>query len=288
MKILVTGSNGQLGRELRRALEATLPGVTTYTDVDELNICDAKAVAEFVSAGDFTHIINCAAFTAVDKAETEQSICYAINADAVRNIAIAASNSGAKVLHISTDYVFDGKSYRPYKESDKVCPVSAYGTSKRKGEMMLLAMCPDAVIIRTAWLYSPHGHNFVKTMLKMGRENNEVRVVADQIGTPTSATDLAEAIVTILMSRQWRPGIYHYTNEGACSWYDFTKVIHHLAGIGSCNVVPVTTADYPTAAIRPSYSVLDKNLIKNTYSLKIPFWIDSLQKVVDQLLANPQ
>ena len=288
MKILVTGSNGQLGRELRRALEMTMPGVTTYTDVDELNICDAKAVEEYVTSGDFTHIVNCAAFTAVDKAETEQSMCYAINADAVKNIAVAASKTGARVLHISTDYVFDGKSHRPYKESDKVSPVSAYGTSKRKGEMMLLAMCQDAVIIRTAWLYSPHGHNFVKTMLTLGRERNEVRVVADQIGTPTSATDLAEAIVTLLTSRQWRPGIYHFTNEGACSWYDFTKVIHHLAGIESCNVVPITTADYPTAATRPPYSVLDKNLIKNTYNLKIPFWIDSLKKVVDQLLANPQ
>lgn len=288
MKILVTGSNGQLGRELRRALEATLPGVTTYTDVDELNICDAKAVEEFVSAGNFTHIINCAAFTAVDQAETEQSMCYAINADAVKNIAVAASNSGVKVLHISTDYVFDGKAHRPYKESDKVCPVSAYGTSKRKGEMMLLAMCPDAVIIRTAWLYSPHGHNFVKTMLNLGREKKEIRVVADQIGTPTSATDLAEAIVTILTSRQWRPGIYHYTNEGACSWYDFTKVIHHLAGITGCTITPITTADYPTAATRPFYSVLDKNSIKKTYSLKIPFWIDSLSKVVNQLLENPE
>lgn len=288
MKILVTGSNGQLGRELRRALEATLPGVTTYTDVDELNICDTKAVDEFVSAGDFTHIVNCAAFTAVDKAETEQSMCYAINADAVKNIAVAASNSGVKVLHISTDYVFDGKAHRPYKESDKVCPVSAYGTSKRKGEMMLLAMCPDAVIIRTAWLYSPHGHNFVKTMLNLGREKKEIRVVADQIGTPTSATDLAEAIVTILTSRQWRPGIYHYTNEGACSWYDFTKVIHHLAGITGCTITPITTADYPTAATRPFYSVLDKNSIKKTYSLKIPFWIDSLSKVVNQLLENPE
>lgn len=288
MKILVTGSNGQLGRELRRALESTMPGVTTFTDVEELDICDAKAVADFIAAGEFTHIINCAAFTSVDKAETEQSLCYAINADAVRNIAAAASNTGAKVLHISTDYVFDGKSHRPYKESDKVCPVSAYGTSKRKGEMMLLAMCPDAVIIRTAWLYSPHGHNFVKTMLRLGREQKEIRVVADQIGTPTSATDLADAIVTILTSRQWRPGIYHYTNEGACSWYDFTKVIHHFAGITDCTVTPITTADYPTAATRPFYSVLDKNLIKNTYNLKIPFWIDSLKPVIAQLIENPE
>ena len=192
MKILVTGSNGQLGRELRNVLEEELPGITTYTDVDDLDICDGKAVEQFVIDGEYTHIVNCAAYTAVDKAESEQTLCYAINAEAVKNIAAAASKAGAKVLHISTDYVFDGTSCRPYKESDKVNPVSAYGTSKRKGEMHLLAMCPDAVIIRTAWLYSPYGRNFVKTMIELGREKKQLRVVADQIGTPTSAADLAQ------------------------------------------------------------------------------------------------
>lgn len=286
MKILVTGSNGQLGRELRNVLEEELPGITTYTDVDDLDICDGKAVEQFVIDGEYTHIVNCAAYTAVDKAESEQTLCYAINAEAVKNIAAAASKAGAKVLHISTDYVFDGTSCRPYKESDKVNPVSAYGTSKRKGEMHLLAMCPDAVIIRTAWLYSPYGRNFVKTMIELGREKKQLRVVADQIGTPTSAADLAQTIVAIIKARHWMPGTYHFTNEGACSWYDFTKIIHLIAGIEGCEVVPVTTADYPTAASRPPYSVLDKSSIKNTYNLTIPFWVDSLRKVIERLKTN--
>lgn len=286
MKILVTGSNGQLGRELRNVLEEELPGITTYTDVDDLDICDAKAVERFVIDGEYTHIVNCAAYTAVDKAESEQTLCYTINAEAVKNIAAAASKAGAKVLHISTDYVFDGTSCRPYKESDKVNPVSAYGTSKRKGEMHLLAMCPDAVIIRTAWLYSPYGRNFVKTMIQLGREKKQLRVVADQIGTPTSAADLAQTIVAIIKARHWMPGTYHFTDEGACSWYDFTKIIHSIAGIEGCEVVPVTTTDYPTAASRPPYSVLDKSSIKNTYNLTIPFWVDSLRKVIERLKTN--
>lgn len=288
MKLLVTGCNGQLGRELRKVLEATVPGITTYTDVAELDITDAHAVEQFIAEGDFSHIINCAAYTAVDKAESDQTLCYALNTEAVKNIASAAAKTGAKVLHISTDYVFDGKNYRPYQETDKTNPSSVYGASKRKGEMMLLSMCPDAIVIRTAWLYSPHGNNFVKTMLRLGREKKQLRVVADQIGTPTSASDLAQAIVTIVNSRRWRSGIYHFTNEGVCSWYDFTKMIHSLAGITDCDVVPIPTSDYPTAATRPPYSVLDKSLIKNTYNITIPFWIDSLRKVIDQLLQTPE
>lgn len=284
MKVLVTGSNGQLGRELHTALEAAYPGVTTYTDVTELDITDAKAVAEYIATGEFTHIINCAAYTAVDRAEADATLCYAINAEAVRNIASPASKSGAKVLHISTDYVFDGKSYKPYKEADRVNPLSVYGSSKRKGETTLLALCPDAIIVRTAWLYSPHGSNFVKTMLRLGKEKKQLRVIADQIGTPTSATDLAEAIVTIVTAPHWKPGIYNYSNEGVCSWYDFAKMIHRLAGITDCTVTPVSTGDYPTAATRPAVTVLDKSLIKNTYNITIPYWVDSLSMVIDRLL----
>ncbi|MBD5254543.1 MAG: dTDP-4-dehydrorhamnose reductase [Barnesiella sp.] len=283
MKILLTGANGQLGRELQHTLESNLPGITTYTDVDSLDITDAKAVSDFVSANEFTHIINCAAYTAVDKAETDQMQCYKINADAVRNIAMAASENGIKVVHISTDYVFDGKSFRPYNEADKVNPVSAYGTSKRKGEMALLSFCPDAIIIRTAWLYSPHGHNFVKTMLKNGASNKELRVVFDQIGSPTSATDLAEAILTVISSRQWISGIYHFTNEGVASWYDFATKIHKLAGITSCRLTPITTDLYPTPATRPFYSVLDKSKIKKTFGIRIPHWEESLEKCLKRI-----
>lgn len=276
MKILITGAAGQLGREMRNVLERTLPGKSVYTDVEQLDLTDAKAVEKFIEEGEFTHIVNCAAFTAVDQAEVDQTLCYRINADAVRNIAVAASKTDAKVIHISTDYVFDGRAHRPYRESDKVNPLSHYGTSKRKGEMALLSLCPDAIIIRTAWLYSPHGKNFVKTMLRLGREQKELRVVSDQIGTPTNATDLAEAITTILKARQWVPGIFHFTDEGVCSWYDFTKAIFRYSGIKNCKVVPVTTEDYPTAATRPPYSVLDKTLIKKTYGIEIPHWEESL------------
>lgn len=276
MKILVTGANGQLGLELRSVLERTLPGKTVYTDVEQLDLTDANAVDKFVTEGEFTHIVNSAAYTAVDQAETDQTLCYRINADAVRNLATAASKIDAKVIHISTDYVFDGRAHRPYHESDKVNPLSHYGTSKRKGEMALLSLCPDAIIVRTAWLYSPHGKNFVKTMLRLGREQKEIRVVSDQIGTPTNATDLAEAIAAIIKARQWVPGIFHFTDEGVCSWYDFTKAIFRYAGIKNCKVVPVTTEDYPTAATRPPYSVLDKTMIKKTYGIEIPHWEESL------------
>ncbi len=284
MKILVTGSNGQLGNELRNVLEKAMPGVTTYTDIAELDLTDAAAVDMFLERGEYTHIVNCAAYTAVDKAESDQTLCYSINYDAVRNIAVAASKHGVKVVHISTDYVFDGTSCHPYRESDKVNPTSAYGTSKRKGEMVLLSLCPEAVILRTAWLYSPYGHNFVKTMLKLGRERAELRVVCDQIGTPTAAKDLAEMIVTVISARQWVPGIYHFSDEGACSWYDFTKSIHRIAGIDSCKVVPVTTDDYPTAAVRPAYSVLDKSLIKRTYGVEIPHWEESLAECLTRIV----
>lgn len=283
MKILVTGANGQLGSELRTVIEGIKPGITVYTDVTDLDLTDEKAVETYIANGDFSHIINCAAFTAVDKAETEQALCLKVNCDAVKNIATVAASLGVKVLHISTDYVFDGKAYKPYRESDKVNPVSAYGTSKRKGEMVLLSMCPDAIILRTAWLYSPHGANFVKTMLKLGSERKELNVVCDQIGTPTYAYDLAQAIGAIVFARQWISGIYHFTNEGACSWYDFAKAIHRFAGIVDCHINPIPTEDYPTLATRPHYSVLDKTLIKKTYGIQIPHWEDSLQKCVERM-----
>lgn len=286
MKILVTGANGQLGKEMRSILERNLPGITDYTDVDTLDITDSRAVDEYFNKNEITHVINCAAYTAVDKAETDQTLCYRINVDAVQNLAQAASKYGIKIVHISTDYVFDGKNYRPYVESDKTNPTSTYGTTKRKGEMILLSFCPDAVILRTAWLYSPHGHNFVKTMIKLGQEKSELRVVFDQVGTPTSATDLASAIYSILTARQWVPGTYHFTDEGVTSWYDFAKAIHRLAGINTCKVTPVTTEDYPTPATRPHYSVLDKSMIKRTFGITIPYWEDSLAKCIEILKSQ--
>lgn len=288
MKILVTGANGQLGTALHEILESTIPGKTIYTDIDELDLTNKAQVEKFIAEGEFTHIVNCAAYTAVDKAETDQTLCYQINAEAVRNIADAASKHGVRVIHISTDYVFDGHNYTPYRETDRVNPLSNYGTSKRKGEMVLLSMCPDAIILRTAWLYSPVGKNFVKTMLRFGVTEKTIRVVSDQIGTPTYAPDLAAAIVTIIRSRQWVPGIYHFTDEGACSWYDFAKAIFRIAGINSCKIVPIPTTDFPTAAVRPPYSVLDKTTIKKTYSIEIPHWEESLEKCLNRMKSISQ
>lgn len=283
MRILVTGAAGQLGNELHNVLEQNKPGITLYTDIHDLDLTDAAAVRKYIVDNEISHIVNCAAFTAVDKAEQEPAICAKVNTDAVKNIAEVAADYGVKVIQISTDYVFDGTAHMPYRESDKVNPISTYGTTKRKGEMVLLSMSPDAVIIRTAWLYSPYGNNFVKTMLRLGTERSELGVVCDQIGTPTYARDLAEAIYAILTARQWVPGIYHFSDEGACSWYDFTKAIHRIAGITGCNVKPIMTDDYPTAAARPPYSVLDKTRIKKTYGITIPHWEESLQNCIKQI-----
>lgn len=282
MKILVTGANGQLGTELKKILEATMPSVAIYTDVDELDLTNAKAVESFVVNNDISHIVNCAAYTAVDRAEEEKSLCAQINIDAVKNLALAADANGAKVIHISTDYVFDGTNHRPYRESDKVNPISQYGTTKRKGETVLLALSPEAIIIRTAWLYSAHGNNFVKTMLRLAEKNDEIKVVCDQIGTPTYARDLAAAIVTVLRSHQWIPGIYHFTDEGAASWYDFAKAIFRLAG-KQVKVKPILTEDYPTPASRPAYSILDRSLIKATYGVTIPHWEEALADCMAEL-----
>lgn len=283
MKILVTGANGQLGNEMKNILEKECPGVTLYTDIQELDLLDAQAVGLFVLKNDITHIVNCAAYTAVDKAEEDKALCAAVNIDAVKNIANAADAVGAKIIHISTDYVFDGTAHRPYKESDKVNPMSQYGTTKRTGETALIALAPDSIIIRTSWLYSPYGNNFVKTMIKLGEERTQLKVVCDQIGTPTYAKDLAKAIYAILISHQWVEGIYHFSNEGACSWYDFTKSIHRIAGIKTCEVLPIPTEDYPTAAMRPAYSILNKSKIKATYGIEIPYWEESLQECINRL-----
>lgn len=286
MKILVTGANGQLGRELRNVLEARMPGQTVYVDRDELDITDRAATEAFLRGKDFTHIINCAAYTAVDKAEEEYLACAAVNIDGVTNLARMAEELGIKIIHISTDYVFDGRSYRPYTESDKVNPASQYGATKRKGETSLLGLAPDSIIVRTSWLYSPYGHNFVKTIMEKAAKSKRLPVVYDQIGSPTNARDLAEAIYTLLTARQWKPGIINFSNEGVCSWYDFATAIVRLAGIENCEIVPIPTSDYPTPAKRPFYSVLDKSRFRVTYSYKIPHWEASLARCISRIQAG--
>jgi len=285
MKILVTGANGQLGNELHIQLDKEFPGSAIYTDIEELDLTDPKAVEAYIVNNDITHIINCAAYNAVDQAEEEKMLSARINNDAVKNLAIAADANGAKIIHISTDYVFDGTNYRPYRESDKVNPISQYGTTKRKWETSLLALSPEAIIIRTAWLYSSFGHNFLKVMLEKANTQQDLKVVCDQIGTPTYARDLAAAIVKVIQSHQWVPGIYHFTNEGAASWYDFAKAIFRIAGINK-KVIPIPTEDYPTAAKRPSYSILDRSRIKATYGVEIPHWEESLSDCIKLMKQN--
>ena len=282
MKLLVTGSGGQLGRELQHLLDKEMPGAAAYTDKEQLDITDQKAIEDFLIKNEITHIVNCAAYTDVEKAEDEKLECSALNFLAVKNIAMAADANGCKVIHISTDYVFDGTSNRPYRESDKVNPISQYGTTKRKGETALIALAPESIIIRTAWLYSPHGRNFVKTMLRLFKSQPEVKVVCDQIGTPTYARDLAKAILKIVNSNQWVAGIYHFTDEGVASWYDFAKAIARISGNTGCKITPIPSEEYPQGASRPYYSVLDRTRIKATYGVEIPHWeslVDCLEKM---------
>ncbi|MDO4318938.1 MAG: dTDP-4-dehydrorhamnose reductase [Bacteroidales bacterium] len=283
MKILVTGCRGQLGRELYDVLETRHPGLTTYIDIDDLDLTDRDAVENYLRRGEFSHVVNCAAYTAVDRAEEEKLQCAAVNIDAVTNIARMADELGLRIIHLSTDYVFDGRSYRPYTESDKVNPTSQYGSTKRKGETALLGLAPDSIIIRTAWLYSPHGKNFVKTILRLSAQQPRLKVVCDQIGTPTYATDLAEAIETILFAPQWVPGIVNYTDEGVASWYDFAVAIQRIAGIKNVPVRAILSDDFPTAAQRPFYSVLDKTRFKVTYNAVIPHWEESLARCIARI-----
>lgn len=279
MKLLITGANGQLGRELRSLLDCEGRFDATYTDVEELDITCHEAVDSFVDSLRPDYIINCAAYTAVDRAEDDETTAALINATAVENLARAAAHLGVRIIHVSTDYVFDGSGNRPYREDDMPHPVSAYGRTKLAGESALQRLLPgQTVILRTAWLYSSHGKNFVNTMLELGRTRDSLRVVYDQVGSPTLATDLARAIITVLTTSQWHPGIYHYTNEGVISWYDFTKAIHRLAGITSCDVQPCLSHEFPARAHRPAYSVLDKAKFKDTFGVTIPYWEDSLRQ----------
>ena len=279
MNILVTGSNGQLGNEMR-VLSVSHPQHTYFfTDVEELDITSSKAVSSFVQSNAIDLIVNCAAYTNVDKAEEDEATAMKINGEA---LAVLGSQ-GMRVIHISTDYVFSGDEHVPCRETDPVAPRTAYGRTKYEGEKNLLAVCPEAVILRTAWLYSSFGNNFVKTMIRLGKEKEQLGVVFDQIGTPTYAADLAQAIFTVLESPVWRPGIYHFTNEGVCSWYDFTIAIHSLAGITKCHVFPISSEEYVYKTPRPHYSVLDKSKFKKTFGVEIPYWVDALSRCMEKL-----
>ncbi len=287
-RILITGCNGQLGRSLQRQIALTGGEVECVaTDVDTLDLTDAKAVDAALAQGRFDFVVNCAAYTAVDKAEAQPEICRVVNVNAVENIARAAAAHSVKVIHISTDYVFSGENFRPYLPTDATAPRSLYGSTKLEGEQALRSLLPeDAVIIRTAWLYSEYGSNFVKTMIRLGREKSSLKVVADQIGTPTYAGDLADAIIKVVLAPGWKPGVYHFTDEGVASWYDFTLAIHELSGITTCKVEPCTTEEYPTAACRPHYSVLSKAAIKAAYGVEVPHWRVPLAHCIKTLIDN--
>ena len=277
--ILITGSNGQLGNEMQQAAKRFPNFNYIYTDVAELDICDKTTLNNFVIENGVNFIVNCAAYTAVDKAEDDVELCYKINRDAVKNIAEVAQDNNVKVVHVSTDYVFDGTNHVPYTEDMPVCPSSIYGKSKLEGEQVLMESCDEAVIIRTSWLYSSFGNNFVKTMMKLGTERDNLNVIFDQVGTPTYAADLADSILNIISHNNFVSGIYHFSDEGVCSWYDFTKTIHRIAKI-SCIVQPIETKDYPVRTPRPHYSVLNKAKIKSTYGISIPHWEESLEKCI--------
>ena len=282
MNILITGCNGQLGNEMQILAKAHLSHHYVFTDVAELDITNPSAIEDAVNKDRIDCIVNCAAFTAVDKAEENEALCQKLNSDAPGFLASAIQKRDGIFIQISTDYVFDGTAHIPYKEDAPTCPVSVYGRTKLAGEEAAMEACNKTVILRTAWLYSPFGNNFVKTMLRLGREKKEMGVIFDQIGTPTYAKDLSAAIFAIIEQGAQR-GIYHFSDEGVISWYDFTKAIHRLAGINGCNVHPLHTEDYPTPAQRPHYSVLDKTKFKETYHFDIPYWEDSLRDCINIL-----
>lgn len=284
-RILVTGANGQLGKSLRRLSVLHGGWDFLFTDVDSLDITDREAVQRFLAENPVGYIVNCAAYTAVDQAEDDEERCWKINYDAVENLAEAAAQTGARLFHVSTDYVFDGKNHLPYRETDEPAPASVYGRSKLAGEEAIRRRCPESIVVRTAWLYSEYGKNFLKTMLRLGAEREEIGVVFDQIGSPTYAVNLAEALLMMLDEAKrgiFQPGVYHYSNEGVCSWYDFALKIMQLAGLAA-KVRPIETKDYPVRAARPPFSVLNKAKIKAAYALEIPHWETALRRCLANL-----
>jgi dTDP-4-dehydrorhamnose reductase len=285
-KILVTGSTGQLGSEITYlAKRKKSEDYFFFTDADTLDITDAEAVESFCKTNEITHIINAAAYTAVDKAESDEVSADKVNHKAVENLARIAKTHSISLIHISTDYVFDGRNYRPYKEDDPVAPQSVYGLTKLRGEEAMYAVDPaESCIVRTSWVYSSYGSNFVKTMLRLSQERKSLGVIFDQVGTPTYARDLAEAILHILprLHSSRKVKTYHYSNEGVCSWYDFAKAIFELSD-RDIYVDAIPTDAYPTPAKRPHYSVLDKTRIKKVFGVKVPYWRDSLKVCLKEL-----
>lgn len=288
MNILITGANGQLGNCLRLA---ALDKKNNYifTDVAQLDITNAESVNEIVSSEDIKVIINCAAYTNVDKAECESELAKILNANAVENLAYAAKNNNATLIHISTDYVFGGNlNNTPCTENQKTNPTGVYGRTKLQGEENVIQSGCSYLIFRTSWLYSEYGKNFVKTMLALTKSKSVLKVIFDQVGTPTYAQDLADAIVNIIENNKFfnNSGIYHYSNEGVCSWFDFTKAIASIANNTNCNIQPCHSNEFPSPVVRPSYSVLDKTKFKSTFDLEIPYWINSLEKCIRNLYEN--
>lgn len=288
MNILVTGANGQLGTCIRNA---SVDSINNYifTDVAELDITDADAVRSMVMNNSIDVVVNCAAYTDVDKAEDNAEFAELLNAGAVRNLAEAVRDNDGTIIHISTDYVFGKEPYNvPCREDQTGTPTGVYGLTKLHGEQTIKTSGVKAIVIRTAWLYSEYGKNFVKTMLDLTSSRPKLNVVFDQVGTPTYAQDLADAIVGIIERGELagNEGIYHYSNEGVCSWYDFTKMIAYMAGNTTCDIQPCHSCEFPSKVVRPSYSVLDKTKFKETFNLKVPYWTDSLKKCIYNLKAN--
>jgi len=281
-KILITGAGGQLGSELGVASKSYPQFEFVFVDKDEMPLDDPEKVRSVVLEVRPAWCISCGAYTAVDKAEREQELAFVINGDAVGAMAAACKETGARMIHISTDYVFPGDSATPLKESDATGPINVYGASKLKGEQLALKNSPETVVIRTAWVYSEFGHNFVKTMIRLMKEKPSISVINDQIGSPTYAADLAQAILHIVTSPRWVPGVYHYSNEGQISWYEFALAIRELIG-SSCPINPISTDQYPTPAKRPHYSLLDKSLIKKTYGVEVPDWRKGLATCIGKL-----
>lgn len=287
MRVLITGSNGQLGSEIKELAANYKNADFIFKDLPELNICDFEALQAFIIDHNINAVINCAAYTAVDKAEEDAQIAEQVNSIGVSNLVNALEKVNGKLIHISTDYVFDGNHFSPYKESDSVSPIGVYGETKRAGELAVLNADIDSIVIRTSWLYSSYGNNFVKTMLRLGNEKENLGVIFDQVGTPTYARDLAKTCLEILtgvnsVKISKNGNLYHYSNEGLASWYDFAISIMELGG-ENCKVKPIQTKDYSTLAKRPHFSVLNKSKIKTDFKIEIPYWRDSLKDCIEKI-----
>lgn len=281
-KIIVTGANGQLGNEIIASSHSYPEFEFLFLSRDILPIHEIETIKDFFKANKPQYCINCAAYTAVDRAESEKELAFLVNGEAAGSLAEVCNLFQTKFIHISTDYVFNGSADAPYKEEDEIDPVNTYGASKRKGEEMVMKHNKEAVIIRTSWVYSEFGNNFVKTMMRLMKTREKISVVNDQYGSPTYAADLANTILAIIKSGNWVPGVYHYSNEGMITWYNFSVAIKEMIN-SDCEIIPIPTSEYPTPAKRPGYSVFDTSKIKSVYKIVIPQWKESLNKCLRQL-----